>query len=126
MSTIERNLYHINVNHKVGFKGCLIGLNDFVFFCAPYLNNLLGIFRIKVSELVRVELVHDILAEHIGEFMFFHLTVQRNGTHQFDILFLHAVPVEQLQKRLNHNLPKIRFFGSRKRLAVIVEQDEHF
>ena len=125
MSPVERNLYHIDINHQIGFKHCLIRLDGFIFFRFPDVDNLLSIFGIEVSELVWVELVHNIFAEHIGEFVFLHLAVQCYSTHQLDILFLHAVPVQHLQERLNHNLPHIRFFGKWERLAVIVKEDEY-
>ena len=75
MSTVERDLYHVNIYHQIGFKDRLIRLNDFVFLCVSYLNDLFGILCIEVSELMWIKLVHDVFAEHIGEFVFLHLTV---------------------------------------------------
>ena len=125
MPTVERDLYHVNVNHQIGFKDCLICLNDFVFFCVSYLNNLFCVLRIEISELMWIELVHNVFSEHIGEFVLFHLSVQRDSAHQLDVLFLHAVTIEHLQERLDHDLPHIRLFSKWERLAVIIEQDEH-
>ena len=93
MSTVKRDLYHIHIDHQIGFEDRFICFNDFVLFGVSYLNNLVGIFRIEISELMRVKLVHDIFTEHIGEFVFLHFTVQRDGTHQLDILFFHAVVI---------------------------------
>ena len=125
MSPVERNLYHINVNHQIGFESCLIRFNDFIFFCVSYVGNLVGILCIKVSELMGIELVHDVFSEHIGEFVFLHLAVQCDGAHQLDVLFLHAVVIEHLQKRLYHDLPHIRLFGGGEGLTVIVKQDKY-
>ena len=58
--------------------------------------------------------------------MLLHLPVQRDSTHQLDVLFLHAVAIEHLQECLDHDLTHIRFFRGREGLAVIVKQDEHF
>ena len=125
MPAVERNLYHVNVNHQIGFEDCLVRLNDFIFFCVSHVGNLVGILRIEVSELMRIELVHNVFSEHIGEFVFLHLAVQCDGTHQLDVLFLHAVVIEHLQKRLYHNLPHIRLFGGGKGLAIIIKQDKY-
>ena len=35
---LSGNLYHVNVNHQIGFKDCLIRFNDFVFFCVSYVR----------------------------------------------------------------------------------------
>ena len=80
-----------------------------------------GIFGIKISELVRIELVHDVFAKHICQFVRLHLAMQGDSAHQLDILFRNAVCVEHREESLNHNLPHIGFFGCRKRLTVVIK-----